>query len=35
MVKVLLRLQCDIKPLDISDALAVALTHAQALRYGR
>ena len=35
MVKVLLRLQCDIKPLDISDALAVAITHAQALRYGR
>lgn len=35
MVKVLLRLQCDIKPLDISDALAVALTHAQSLRYGR
>ncbi len=34
MVKNLLRLQCDIKPLDISDALAVALTHAQALRYG-
>ncbi|TLD84344.1 crossover junction endodeoxyribonuclease RuvC [Helicobacter trogontum] len=35
MVKILLKLQCDIKPLDISDALAVALTHAQALRYGR
>lgn len=34
MVKVLLGLQCDIKPLDISDALAVALTHAQARRYG-
>lgn len=34
MVKVLLGLKCDIKPLDISDALAVALTHAQALRYG-
>lgn len=34
MVKVLLGLKYDIKPLDISDALAVALTHAQALRYG-
>ncbi len=32
MVKVLLGLQIEIKPLDISDALAVALTHAQYLR---
>ncbi len=34
MVKVILGLQCDIKPLDISDALAVALTHAQSIKYG-
>ena len=34
MVKVLLKLNMDIKPLDITDALAVALTHAQKLRYG-
>lgn len=33
MVKALLKIKCEIKPLDISDALAVALTHAQALRY--
>ncbi len=33
MVKVILGLQCDIKPLDISDALAVALTHAQSIKY--
>lgn len=33
MVKVLLNLNLEIKPLDISDALAVALTHAQSLRF--
>ncbi|RDU66206.1 crossover junction endodeoxyribonuclease RuvC [Helicobacter didelphidarum] len=32
MVKILLGLQIEIKPLDITDALAIALTHAQALR---
>ncbi|RDU60898.1 crossover junction endodeoxyribonuclease RuvC [Helicobacter sp. MIT 14-3879] len=32
MVKTLLKLDRDIQPLDISDALAVALTHAQFLR---
>ncbi|MWV62259.1 crossover junction endodeoxyribonuclease RuvC [Helicobacter saguini] len=33
MVKNMLKITCEIKPLDITDALAVALTHAQALRY--
>lgn len=33
MVKNILKIQGEIKPLDITDALAVALTHAQALRY--
>ena len=32
MVKLLLGLKVDIKPLDISDALAVAIAHAQSLR---
>ena len=33
MIKTLLKIEVEIKPLDISDALAVALTHAQKLRY--
>lgn len=33
MVKMLLNISFDIKPLDVSDALAVALTHAQSIRY--
>lgn len=33
MVKNLLKINADIKPLDITDALAVALAHAQSLRY--
>ena len=34
MVKTMLNISVDIKPLDVSDALAVALTHAQSMRYG-
>ena len=34
MVKRLLNLKGEIKPLDISDAMAVAITHAQRVRYG-
>ncbi|RDU71953.1 crossover junction endodeoxyribonuclease RuvC [Helicobacter aurati] len=33
MVKTLLKITVDIQPLDVSDALAVALTHAQNMRY--
>ena len=33
MVKRLLGIQKDIKPLDITDAIAIALTHAATLRY--
>lgn len=34
MVKKLLNLSQDIKPLDITDAIAVAITHAQRVRFG-
>ena len=34
MVKKLLNLKQDIKPLDITDAIAVAITHAQRVRFG-
>ena len=35
MVKRLLRIQKEIKPLDITDAMAVAITHAQRIRLRR
>lgn len=34
MVKKLLNLKQEIKPLDITDAIAVAITHAQRVRFG-
>ena len=34
MVKKLLNLKQEIKPLDITDAIAVAYTHAQRVRFG-
>lgn len=34
MVKKLLNLSQEIKPLDITDAIAVAITHAQRVRFG-
>ena len=33
MVKRLLRIKKEIKPLDITDAMAIAITHAQRLKY--
>ena len=35
MVKTLLRIDMDLGTFDVSDALAVALTHAHNLRHGR
>lgn len=35
MVKTLLGLKNDIKPLDVTDAIAIALTHAQRVRLSR
>ena len=32
MVKRLLKIKKDIKPLDISDAMAVAITHSQRIK---
>ena len=34
MVKTLLGIKKEIKPLDITDAIAVAITHAQRVRLG-
>jgi len=35
MVKRLLKIKKEIKPLDITDAMAIAITHAQRLKYGQ
>jgi len=34
MVKKILGIKREIKPLDVSDAMAVAITHAQRVRLG-